>query len=153
MPIDMDLGGIASAGTPLPEGDYVFDIVDATCKKAGQGKGGYNFRLRFEVAEESADEVGRTHLENLNIQDSTKPFVKAFITKWLNQTDEEVTRMTFDINDPEDTENYDESIPDYTVRSLNDIEVIGTKIGGTIKHVDTNGTVYGNVVAWHSVVS
>jgi hypothetical protein len=150
MPIDMDLGGVASAGTPLPEGDYIFDILDATCKKAGQGKSGHNFRLRLEVAEESGDEIGRTHLENLNIQESTKPFVKAFITKWLGQSDDEVTRMTFDINDPEDVENYDESIPDYTVRSINGVELIGTKVGGTVKHKDDDGKVYGNIVAWHT---
>jgi len=151
MPIDMDLGGVASAGTPLPEGDYVFDIVDGTLKPAGKGKSGHNFRLRLEVSEDNPDEVGRVHLENLNIQESTKPFVKAFITKWLNQTDEEVTRMTFDVNDPEDPEVYDESIPDFTVRSINGIDLIGSKVGGTVKHIETDGKLYGNIVAWHSV--
>lgn len=153
MPIDMDLGGVASAGTPLPEGDYIFNIVDVTLRKAAPGKGGHNLKLQLEVSEDNADEVGRVHMENINIQNTpvSKSFVKAFITKWLNQTDDEVTRMNFDFNDPEDPDSYDESIPDYTVRSLNDVEMIGTKIGGTVKHKDTDGKVYGNIVAWHSV--
>jgi len=153
MPIDMDLGGIASAGTPLPEGDFIFDIADVTLKKAQEGKKGHNLRLQLEVSEDNADEVGRIHLENVNIQNTpvSKSFVKAFITKWLNQTDDEVDRMTFDINDPEDTETYDETIPDFTVRSLNGVPMIGTKIGGTVKHKEEGGKIYGNIVAWHSV--
>ena len=151
MPIDMDLGGVASAGTPLPEGDYIFNIVDVTLKKAAPGKSGHNLRLQLEVSDDNADEVGRVHLENINIQNTpvSKSFVKAFITKWLGLSDDEVDRMTFDINDPEDPENYDESILDYPVRSLTGVEMIGTKIGGTVKHEDDNGSVYGNIRAWH----
>src|SRR5688572_6263056 len=114
--IDIDLGGVASAGTPLPEGDYKFLIEDATIERAKSGDSD-NLVLKMSVA--SNDENGRPHRENINIQKKTFPFVKAFLTALWNVEDDDVTNVHFDVDQESKT-----------VKSINDREIIGAEIGG-----------------------
>ncbi len=140
--LDLNLGGVASAGTPLPEGEYSFLIESAVIKLSAKGDS-HNLKLRLTVVSEN--ENGRPHSENLNIQESTKPFVKAFLTALWGVEDDEVDDIQFDYNEE-----------DGTVISINEREVIGLNIGGFIKHTsvkkdETTTNTYANVNAWFSV--
>lgn len=138
MPLNFDMTGVSSAGKPLPEGEYEFEIEDAVCKLSAK-KDSYNMKIRLTVVSDA--ENGRTHSENLNVQEKTLPFIKAFLTKLWNCEDEDITSLDIDI---------DES--DGTVRSINDREIVGSHIGGIIKHVPGDGgAVFGNIVAWITV--
>ncbi len=140
MSLDFNLGGVSSAGKPLPEGDYSF-LIEAASVSEAKNKQSHNLKLKMTVT--SLEENGRVHTENLNLQEKTLPFVKAFLTALWNVEDDDVENVSFDI---------DES--DGTVRSVNDREIVGAEIGGVIKHVDAgddSGKVYGNVVGWFSV--
>lgn len=146
--LDLDLGGVASAGKPLPEGDYEFLIVDSTMQKS-KDRLSHNLKLRLEVV--SDEETGRPHSENLNVQKSTKPFVKAFVTALWGVEDDEVGNITFDFDDDEATQEVFEAGAAITLRGINGQPVINSRIGGTIKHVTTDGRTYGNVIAWFHV--
>jgi hypothetical protein len=140
MPIDLDLGGVASAGKPLPEDDYEFQIEDATMKLS-EDKNSYNLKLRLLVT--SPNENGRIHVENLNVQASTRPFVKAFLAGLWGLEDEDIGNISF---------NVDEDDPKGTVLGISnngeEREIVGSTVGGTVKHVDSKGKTYGNVIAW-----
>jgi hypothetical protein len=146
--LDLDLGGVASAGKPLPEGDYEFLITDATVQLSKE-KTSHNLKLRLEVS--SDDEAGRPHSENLNIQKSTRPFVKAFVTALWGVEDDEVDNISFDFDEDSDTVDAFNSGAAITLQGINGQPVINQTIGGTIKHVTTDGRTYGNVIAWYHV--
>jgi hypothetical protein len=146
--LDLDLGGVASAGKPLPEGDYEFLITDATVQKSKDG-GSHNLKLRLEVS--SDDEAGRPHMENLNIQKSTRPFVKAFVTALWGVEDDEVENIQFNFDDSPEVQEVFESGGAITLQGINDQPVINMNIGGTVKHVTSDGRTYGNVIAWYHV--
>lgn len=134
--LDFDLGGVTSAGKPLPEGEYSFVIEEATIKPSKAGDS-HNLRLRLTVTSEN--ENGRSHLENLNMQEKTKPFVKAFLAALWGLDDDDIGAVNFDIAD------------DGVVNSVNDSPLVGSEIGGTIKHVTSGESTYGNVNAWFTV--
>jgi len=146
--LDLDLGGVASAGKPLPEGDYEFLITDASVQKSKDGNS-HNLKLKLEVSSE--EETGRPHSENLNVQKSTRPFVKAFVTALWGLEDDEVDLIHFDFNDDEDTKAVFEAGAAITLQGINGNPVINQTIGGTVKHVTTDGRTYGNVIAWFHV--
>jgi hypothetical protein len=135
--IDIDLGGVASAGKPLPEGDYKFLIEDGTIVPTKDGKSN-NLVLKLTVSSEN--ENGRPQREQLNIQQKTFPFVKAFLCALWNCEDDDITAVHFDVDEESKT-----------VKSINDRALVGAEIGGTIKHSEEGGRTYGNVVAWFPV--
>lgn len=135
--LSFDTANVASAGKPLPEGDYAFEIEDATMKVSAKGDS-YNLKLRLVVTSEN--ENGRIHSENLNVQEKTLPFVKAFLTKLWGVEDEDIPEMNFDVDED-----------DGTLNSINGRPIVGSAIGGTIKHIQSGDSVYGNVVAWITV--
>jgi hypothetical protein len=146
--LDLDLGGVASAGKPLPEGDYEFLIVDATVQKSKDGNS-HNLKLKLEVS--SDEEAGRPHSENLNLQKSTRPFVKAFVTALWGVEDDEVDNVQFNFDDSDDTQEIFDKGGAITVEGINGAPLINQSIGGTIKHVTSDGRTYGNVIAWYHV--
>lgn len=136
MSLDFDLGGVTSAGKPLPEGDYEFMIEQATMPLA---KNQQSRNLKLKLTVQSLEENGRVHSENLNVQQKTLPFVKAFLCALWNCEDDDIDRVSFDVDDED------------VLRSINEREIVGSTIGGTIKHVDDEDDetkTYANVVAW-----
>lgn len=142
--LDLNLGGVSSAGKPLPEDTYEFRLEDLTCKIA-QNKQSYNFLMSLRVMSENQN--GRVHKENQNFQESTLPFVKAWLTALFNCTDEDLGDINVDVDDT-----------DGTVKSIAGEDVIGRHVLGTIKHVQVPDPeepdnpdkvkTYANVVAW-----
>lgn len=120
--INLNVGNVDAAGTPLPEGEYLFLIEDATISPASTT--GDNLKLKMSV-EEPVERNGRKHTENLNIQEATLPYVKAFFCAFLGVENDELEEINIDIND-----------------------LVNNRIIGVIKHVQSNGNTYGNVVAW-----
>lgn len=138
--LDFDMGGVTSAGKPLPEGEYEFVIEDATVKLA-QNQQSHNLVLKLSVVSE--DENGRVHTENLNLQEKTKPFVKAFFTKLWGKEDDEVENISFDVDEETGS-----------VRGVNDMPLVGMNIGGYVKHINDKNDpdkVYANVTTWITV--
>lgn len=139
--IDLNLGGVASAGKPLPEGQFEFQIESATMSLSKK-QDSHNLKLKLRVVSE--DENGRTHSENLNVQEKTKPFVKAFLTALWGVEDEDIDDIQFNVSDGEDA----------SILDINGREVIGLNIGGTIRHTEvtsedgTTKNTYANVAAW-----
>lgn len=125
---DFDFGGVASAGQPLPEGEYVFTIEDATMQLANS-QTSHNLKLVL-VVNEPVEHNGRQTRETVNVQESTKPFVKAFMTALTGLDDEDIDNDTIN--------NF----------LRNPGEMVGESIGGFIRHrVDGNRT-YANVTSW-----
>lgn len=138
--LDFDMGGVTSAGKPLPEGEYEFVIEDATVKPAKSGTS-HNLVLKLTVVSEN--ENGRVHTENLNLQEKTRPFVKAFFTKLWGMEDDELDNISFDIDET-----------DGTVRGVNDRPLVGMNVGGYVKHINDQNDpdkVYANVTSWITV--
>jgi len=123
MAIDVNFSGVAAAGIPLPEGDYVFSIEDyeEAPSKAGDST---NVRLKLSVVEPT-ESNGRPHRENINVQQSTLPFVKAFCLALTGMEDDELTDF-----------------------ELSEETTVGQSIGGVIKHKADGDRVYANVVSW-----
>lgn len=126
------LEDVTPAGTPLPEGTYQFLLEDL---KAAPAKDGSSHNLKMKLTVTSAEENGRTQLENLNVQKSTLPFVKAWLMAMLNQTADECVGFYPTVDE------------DGTVSSINGEEVIGREVFGTVKHKDG----YGNIIGWAPV--
>ena len=123
-------------------------IIDATIQKS-KDKTSHNLKLKLEVTSE--DENGRPHAENLNIQKSTRPFVKAFVTALWGVEDDEVDVINFDFDEDDDTVEAFNTGAAITLQGINGQPVINSPIGGTVKHVTTDGRTYGNVIAWFHV--
>lgn len=121
--IDLNLGGVSSAGKPLPEGEYLFLIEEGSVAPAASGTS-QNLKLKMSAVE-PVEQNGRNHMENLNIQESTMPFVKAFITALEGVDDDEINDYQLDVEG-----------------------LAGRHIIGVVKHIESNGSTYGNVVAW-----
>lgn len=138
--LDFDMGGVTSAGKPLPEGEYEFVIEDAHVKPAKAGNS-HNLVLKLTVVSEV--ENGRVHTENLNLQEKTKPFVKAFFTKLWGVDDDDVDNISFDVDET-----------DMSVRAVNEQPLVGMNIGGFVKHINDQNDpdkVYANVTTWITV--
>lgn len=137
--VDLNLGGVSSAGKPLPEDSYEFRLEDAKAKLAKDGNS-WNILMTLRVVSENQN--GRIHKENQNVQDSTMPFVKAWLSALWNCTDEEIDDMQMEVDDR-----------DGTVVSIGGQPVVGFNVIGTIKHVVDNSNpdqpkTYANVVGW-----
>ena len=123
--IDLDFGGVVAAGTPLDEGEYIFTIEDAQVAPSKDGNS-QNLKLKLTV-QEPVEFNGRIQNETINIQQSTRPFVKAFLMA--------VTGLS------------DEDMQEYKLRPA---ELVGESVGGFVKHVPNGEKTYANVNSWYT---
>lgn len=123
MAIDLNLGGVTSAGTPLPESEYIFQIEDYEEAPAKSGES-TNVKLKLTVIE-PVDYNGRPHRETINVQQSTMPFVKAFVKALTGLEEDELDAFT-----------------------LSEETTVGQRIGGKVTHKQDGDNTYANVTAW-----
>ncbi len=119
MGLNLNFSGVEAAGTfPVFEGDFVFTIKEAVLEASKDGKT-QNIRMQLRCSD-GGDMDGKEMRVYQNVQESTMPFVKAFLNAVFNTELE--GELDLDVSD-----------------------LVGNLVGATV----TNDGKYNSVEAWY----